>query len=86
MRYIDADKLKKHYAWWNNEEQKTFDEIVDAQPTADIWKNIKAFWKRNKANTVQCTHCKCCWVDHIGLFDNFNFCPNCGADMRGGNE
>lgn len=33
MRLIDADKLKQHYAWWNNEEQRTFDQIVDAQPT-----------------------------------------------------
>ena len=33
MRLIDADKLKAHYAWWNNEEQRTFDQIVDAQPT-----------------------------------------------------
>lgn len=35
MRLIDADKLKQHYAWWNNEEQRTFDQIVDAQPTVD---------------------------------------------------
>lgn len=33
MRLIDADKLKQHYSWWNNEEQRTFDQIVDAQPT-----------------------------------------------------
>lgn len=33
MRLIDADKLKQHYAWWNNDEQRTFDQIVDAQPT-----------------------------------------------------
>ena len=34
-RLIDADKLKKHYAWWNNEEKKVFDDIVDLQPTVD---------------------------------------------------
>lgn len=33
MRLIDADKLKKHYAWWNNVAQRDFDAIVDAQPT-----------------------------------------------------
>lgn len=33
-RLIDADKLKKHYAWWNNDEKIIFDEIVDSQPTA----------------------------------------------------
>ena len=33
-RLIDADVLKKHYAWWNNEEKEIFDVIVDSQPTA----------------------------------------------------
>lgn len=33
-RLIDADKLKSHYAWWNNEEKELFDSIVDSQPTA----------------------------------------------------
>lgn len=35
MRLIDADKLKKHYAWWNNENKEIFDAIVDAQPTVE---------------------------------------------------
>lgn len=42
MRLIDADKLKKHYAWWGNtalgkEKKKLFDEIVDLQPTINIF-------------------------------------------------
>lgn len=37
MRLIDADKLKRHYAWWNNEQQRDFDAIVDAQPTELRW-------------------------------------------------
>ena len=33
-RLIDADKLKKHYYWWGDcEERRTFDEVVDRQPT-----------------------------------------------------
>lgn len=43
MRLIDADKLKKHYAWWSATEEgkqnkQLFDDIVDAQPTVDITK------------------------------------------------
>ena len=43
MRLIDADKLKRHYAWWENtdlgkEYKKIFDDIVDLQPTVDITK------------------------------------------------
>ena len=43
-RLIDADKLKQHYAWWEggsaemtlDEAKKTFDTIIDVQPTVDI--------------------------------------------------
>ena len=34
-KLIDADKLKKHYAWWDNEDKKIFDTIVDLQPIVD---------------------------------------------------
>ena len=35
MRLIDADKLKQHYAWWNDENKELFDAIVDIQPTIE---------------------------------------------------
>lgn len=35
MRLIDADALKKHYAWWEDDRQKLFDEIVDQQKAID---------------------------------------------------
>lgn len=36
MRLIDAEKLKNHYAWLEDDERRTlFDQIVDAQPTVD---------------------------------------------------
>lgn len=34
-RFIDADKLKNHYAWWEDDKQKLFDDIVDQQKTID---------------------------------------------------
>ena len=34
-RLIDADKLKAHYAWWNDENKEIFDQIVDQMPTVD---------------------------------------------------
>ena len=42
-RLIDADKLKQHYAWWENgtaemtldEAKRNFDTIIDVQPTVD---------------------------------------------------
>ena len=35
-KYIDAEKLKRHYAWWDDEAKKIFDEIIDLQPAADV--------------------------------------------------
>lgn len=35
-KLIDADKLKQHYAWWDNEDKKIFDTIVDLQPEAVV--------------------------------------------------
>jgi len=54
-RQIDADRLKKHYAWWRitdsgRDMADLFDEIVDAQPTADV------------VEVVRCENCK--WWDN----------------------
>lgn len=43
-RLIDADRLKAHYCWWAggskemsiDEAKKTFDTIIDVQPTVDV--------------------------------------------------
>ena len=42
MRLIDADKLKQHYAWWNDESKELFDTIVDMQPTVEPAESVKA--------------------------------------------
>lgn len=81
MRLIDADALKKHYAWWEDDRQKLFDSIVDSQPTVDaepvrhgqwIDRNgaiVAPFWER-----YECSECG-------ARSDNSNYCPNCGARM-----
>ena len=35
MTLINAEKLKQHYAWWEDDRQKLFDEIVDQQKAID---------------------------------------------------
>lgn len=81
MRLINADALKKHYAWWEDEKQKLFDSIIDQQPTVDavpvrhgkwIDRNgaiVAPFWER-----YECSECG-------ARSDNSNYCPNCGARM-----
>lgn len=53
-KYIDADKLKRHYAWWDDETKKIFDEIIDLQPAADV------------VEVVRCRDCK--WFKSYGSF------------------
>lgn len=31
-KLINADKLKRHYSWWEDDKQRLFDSIVDQQP------------------------------------------------------
>ena len=77
-RYIDADKLIK---FANNTKDKTIDANDIARfPTADVRENVRGEWiDRGKNMTIrwQCSEC--------GRRDThiYNFCPNCGADMRG---
>ena len=52
-RLIDAEKLKKHYAWWDDDERrKLFDQIVDAQPTVDAVPLDGSFLKMSKGSYV----------------------------------
>ena len=67
-RSIDADRLKAHYAWWRETENgrkmaDLFDEIVDAQPTADV------------VEVVRCENCK--WQQKR-LLDNGRYWYECG--------
>lgn len=78
MRLIDADKLKAHFAWWNDEYKDIFDSIIDQQPTVDTVNH--GHWERAhpefKLPTGFCSEC--------GTHQRMTFyCPNCGAKMDG---
>jgi PHP family Zn ribbon phosphoesterase len=87
MRLIDADKLKQHYAWWNNEEQRVFDQIVDAQPTADAVPVVHGEWvvrpTSGRFPTYECSVCHG-YTGGQAFVKTCVFCPNCGAKMDGG--
>ena len=58
MRLIDADKLKQHYAWWNNESKELFDAIVDIQPTVEPEEAKRGKWLMcMKTGQLECTAC-----------------------------
>lgn len=66
--------------------------VIDNQPTADVRENVKGEWlpmKRFGGETgqtpdVMCSvcHAPALWLGTLGCIRS-NYCPNCGADMRG---
>ena len=90
MRLIDADALMERLKAWDT------DDIVDRrlynftlsrvleQPTIEPERKTGQ-WITNETS-INCSKCKhCAWsrrsFEHV--VRSFNFCPNCGADMRG---
>ena len=92
-RHIDADLLKQsipntkmdefencRYCRLLDEEQVK--DLIDQQPTADVRENVHGKWEiycdeNGKVTDCYCNQCGC------NSFIGGNFCPNCGADMRG---
>ena len=59
-------------------------DLIDELPTADVRPVVRA--KREDDWETGCSTCSACgesylWEDYDGVGE-WNFCPNCGADMR----
>jgi len=50
-------------------------------PAADVRPVVRGEWEYISFMTVKCSNCK----ETFHELEGDNFCPNCGADMRGGN-
>lgn len=92
-RLIDADALKDYIVIHNvgcgcsEDYQKSFLESIDDQPTIDSVR--KGHWIDKGCGEYRCSSCR----ELVELEDElimnikrFNYCPNCGADMRGEQE
>ena len=98
-RYIDADKLinelepvVKSAAFKNRNIRSNVNkcwEIVNNQPTADVRENVRGEWRTTyldhvamgeRPKILYCSVCNQC------IAYPTNFCPNCGASMRGDND
>lgn len=82
MRYIDADKLKqdeelKHR--FGNFVYEIYCKVIDEQPTAKSHEVVRGEW-RDTGSGQECSVCK---EIQYGYDTKRNYCPNCGADMRG---
>ena len=91
MRLIDADELKvqihsrcdvcndKDTAWCEHCcSVNDWEDYIDNAPT--IEERTKGKW-RKRNGYVYDYRCSCC--EYIIYNGKTNFCPNCGADMRG---
>ena len=99
MRLIDADKLKKHYAWWQggtlektlDEMKRDFDTIIDLQPTVEAEPIKHGRWIPYEFGNERWHKCSVCgkadeYINDLGLEAIRNYCPNCGARMNGGED
>ena len=82
MRPIDADRLKMHYSWWNNEEKEVFDQIIDLQPTVGevfVWVRTEDRTPDPYVNVLGTYEIKCgkravemMWIDAEGGWHGVN--------------
>lgn len=98
MRYIDADKVTEAFVKaakqaGNTGDQIAFRMMINEIPTADVRENVRGEWvednRREKSMMWRCSVCgRIAYYPTIGERKSYkkhcgyNFCPNCGADMR----
>ena len=79
-RYIDADLLQEDFKADHGGKRSL---MIDTQPTADVRENVRGEWIE-KNDVCRCSVCgkEALWSERIGCVCT-DYCPNCGADMRG---
>ena len=93
--YIDKQKVLKlmRYAWdengWDTEYGWLRQHIAD-EPAADVRENVRGFWyaleKGDRGYSAGDFKCSICGESNHTWLPKPNFCPNCGADLRGGKD
>lgn len=89
-RYIDVDKLKKDLK--ESPEQERIEymgiyDVINSQPTADVQEVKHGKWLYENYECSLCGESLRSIMDSdsyfSGDFKGCNYCPNCGAEMKG---
>lgn len=82
--YIERNKaIDACFDGWNNDTHDCA-ENIRAISAADVRPVVRGKWKDAMQSCHDSPHVKCsvCGEYYWRYFKKFNFCPNCGADMR----
>lgn len=86
MRLIDADELKDRVGYIEEEYGHIMEEINNAT-TVDAVERKRGKWQVDPSGYGFWICSACGFVSEASGADLlYNFCPHCGADMRGGNN
>jgi len=75
---VDKEELLKALRYDRDQYVKGFNDGVEYEKSH----NITGKWIKEKIGDVDCLTCSVCGMTRNYL-NRFNYCPNCGADMRG---
>lgn len=59
-------------------------QVLNDLPSVDVQENVYGKWRGNMSVTLTCSICD--FNLNSDKVTTYNFCPNCGADMRGEEE
>ena len=84
---IDCDKCDWGNGWGACKRSSDFVDCcvaIEGAPTADVRENVRGEWLSGDCMGASCSECgEYFSFRTFSEVHNFNFCPNCGADMRG---
>ncbi len=91
MKTNDANKMDYYKLQWmkENDAHKMDYYISIGTPLddvkADVRENVSGEWidSMEDEDYYCCSNCNCYWTKELVDNCHFDFCPNCGADMRG---
>ncbi len=80
--YIRREDLMERVGRWQLNTREAIAEMIMSVPSADVVERKRGKWIGG--NGVDYVRCSCCHknYDWVGQAQYYNFCPNCGADMR----